>query len=157
MKNCHADFIATHERPRDGQDWQRISGAFCRKFAASPVCPRVRSPLPAVVFRPCRPQAGLPDATYFLPKLRIPPKLWGGPLGPRGAPWTRFSPMKSASPIRGLAGGGVGGGPGGGGGPTINADCAVLGKVCGIGQDCLPHNYFRGITLRRALPTHRVP
>src|SRR5450759_5562270 len=30
-----------------------ISGAFCRKFAASPVCPRVRSPLPAVVFRTC--------------------------------------------------------------------------------------------------------
>src|SRR5450756_1849588 len=30
-----------------------ISGAFCRKFAASPVCPRVRSPLPAVLFRLC--------------------------------------------------------------------------------------------------------
>src|SRR5450759_4608474 len=134
MKNRHGDFIATHERPRDSQDWHGfpahfagnslpvlsvpgfgahsprwffepvgmglrpaklhekrrkpqeiprcarwffaperlpiwlhrhlrapprrtrlalIAGACCRKFAASPVCPRVRSPLPAVVFRTC--------------------------------------------------------------------------------------------------------
>src|SRR5450759_1648884 len=73
----------------------------------------------------------------FLPKLRIPPKLWGGPPGPRGSPWTRFSPMKSASSTLRRADGGVGCGPGVR--PTINADCAVLGKVCGIRQDCLPH------------------
>src|ERR1035437_2107305 len=45
-----------HRHPRAPPGLTRlawISGPFCRKFAASPVCPRVRSPLPAVVFRPC--------------------------------------------------------------------------------------------------------
>src|ERR1035437_9912994 len=78
------------------------------------------------------PRPGKGNATYFLPKLRIPPKLWGGPPGPRGSPWTRFSPMKSASSTLRRADGGVGCGPGVR--PTINADCAVLGKVCGISQ-----------------------
>ena len=48
-----------------------------------------------------------PNAAYFLPKLRIPPKLWGGPPGPRGSSWTRFSPMKSASSTLRRADGGV--------------------------------------------------
>src|SRR5450759_4155970 len=78
-----------------------------------------------------------PNAAYFLPKLRILPKLWGGPPGPRGSPWTRFSPMKSASSTLRRADGGVGCGPGVR--PTINADCAVLGKVCGIRRKRLPH------------------
>src|SRR5450756_2217450 len=28
MKNCHADFIATHERPRDSQDWHGFPAHF---------------------------------------------------------------------------------------------------------------------------------
>jgi len=61
-----------------------------------------------------------------LPKLRIPPKLWGGPPGPRGSPWTRFSPMKSASSTLRRADGGVGCGPGG---PPHN-QC----RLCGTGK-----------------------
>src|ERR1035437_3157823 len=30
------------------------------------------------------------NAPSFLPKLRILPKLWGGPPGPRGSPWTQI-------------------------------------------------------------------
>src|ERR1039457_1591437 len=48
-----------------------------------------------------------PNAAYFLHNLRILRKLWGGPPGPRGPPWTRFSPMKSASYTRQQADGGV--------------------------------------------------
>jgi hypothetical protein len=48
-----------------------------------------------------------PNATYFLPKLRMLQKLWGGPHGPRGSPWTRFSPTKSASYRLQQADGGV--------------------------------------------------
>src|ERR1017187_5805227 len=47
------------------------------------------------------------NAAYFLHNLRILRKLWGGPPGPRGPPWTRFSPMKSASYTRQQADGGV--------------------------------------------------
>ena len=71
-----------------------------------------------------------PNATYFLPKLRMLQKLWGGPPGPRGSPWTRFSPTKSASYRLQQADGGVR--------PTINANCSVLGKVRGI--DLQPAN-----------------
>src|SRR5450759_322763 len=28
MKNCHGDFIATHERPRDSQDWHGFPAHF---------------------------------------------------------------------------------------------------------------------------------
>src|ERR1035437_198294 len=47
----------------------------------------------------CRGQAE-GNATYFLPKLRIPPKLWGGPPGPRGAPSCSpsFSYMAHSTP-----------------------------------------------------------
>jgi hypothetical protein len=71
-----------------------------------------------------------PNATYLLPKLRMLPKLWGGPPGPRGSPWTRFSPTKSASYRLQQADGGVR--------PTINANCSVLGKLRGI--DLQPAN-----------------
>jgi len=111
----------------------------CRQLAISCPTPMVehwcRTSLPSRAPRvwgsqSWLPQAGLPNAAYFLPKLRILPKLWGGPPGPRGSPWTRFSPMKSASSTLRRADGGVGCGPGVR--PTINAGCAVLGKACGI-------------------------
>src|SRR5450759_2221736 len=59
-----------HRHPRAPPGLTRlawISGAFCRKFAASPVCPRVRSPLPAVVFPLC------PRFASALPAI-IPPQ-----------------------------------------------------------------------------------
>jgi len=64
-------------------------------------------------------------------------KLWGGPPGPRGSPWTRFSPTKSASSTLRRADGGVGCGPGG---PPHN-QCRLrgIGKVSGIARKRLPH------------------
>src|SRR5674476_1314509 len=108
--------------------------------------PRWRQPGMRAASRPCGrwtrwkagPQPGLANATYFLTKLRILPKLWGGPPGPRGSPLdplfaNEITIIHTAASRRGrrLRTGGVR--------PTINADCAVLGKVCGIGQDWLPH------------------
>src|SRR5260370_40942561 len=68
-------------------------------------------------------------------------KGWGGPLGgprgPRGSPWTRFSPTKSVASARSkptrasAADGGVR--------PTIYAECPLLRKLSGIGRKRLPH------------------
>src|SRR5471030_1442163 len=73
-----------------------------------------------------------PNVTWFSQDLRILHKLWGGPPGPRGSPWTRFSPTESASSAQGkptrasAADQGVR--------PTINADCPILTKPSGIGH-----------------------
>src|SRR5476649_1141288 len=74
----------------------------------------------------------MPNVTWFSQDLRILHKLWGGPPGPRGSPWTRFSPTESASSAQGkptrasAADQGVR--------PTINADCPILTKPSDIGH-----------------------
>ena len=69
MKNCHADFIATHERPPGLTRLAWISGAFCRKFAASPVCPRVRSPPRRWFFEPFPGFGAHSPRWFFVPGL----------------------------------------------------------------------------------------
>ena len=66
---------------------------------------------------------------------------WGGPPGPHGSPWTRFSPeVSSACQLR-QAGQGAGCGPGG---PPYHAcPCSVVGKLCGIGRKRLLHESWR--------------
>src|ERR1035437_2820105 len=65
MKNCHGDFIATHERPRDRQDWHGFPahfagnslpvlsvpgfGAHSPRWFFAPVCPKTVCPAPASV------------------------------------------------------------------------------------------------------------
>src|ERR1035438_4896828 len=82
-------------------------------------------------------QAILPNATYFLPELRIPRHWWGGPPGPRGSPRTRSWLEESGSYTGEEADGGGGRGPGVR--PTANADWPRPGKVCGIRHECLRH------------------
>src|SRR6266446_6908129 len=63
-------------------------------------------------------------------KTWIRHKLWGGPPGPRGSPWTRswLIPHKDLQ-LRGEAGQGAGRGPGG---PPHNlCRWSVMGKACG--------------------------
>jgi len=44
------------------------------------------------------PESASPTPSKLLTAAqRVTPKSWGGPPGPRGSPWTRFSPSKSAS------------------------------------------------------------
>src|SRR5476651_2707517 len=82
-----------------------------------------------------------PNVTWFSQDLRILHKLWGGPPGPRGSPWTRFSPTESASSAQGkptrasAADQGVR--------PTINADCPILTKPSDIGLKPAPREFGR--------------
>src|SRR2546427_2002210 len=63
-------------------------------------------------------------------------KLWVGPPGPRGSPWTRSWLIAHKDlQLRGEAGQGAGRGPGG---PPHNlCRWSVMGKACGIKQKCL--------------------
>jgi hypothetical protein len=60
--------------------------------------------------------------------LRIRGKWWGGPPGPRGSPWTRFSSRGSSDCQPRQAGQGAGCGPGGP--PHHLSRCP---EICGIG------------------------
>src|SRR5205809_4053729 len=60
------------------------------------------------------------------PVVRILQKLWGGPPGLRGSPWTRSS-QRDQSHLNGKAGQGAVRGPGVR--PTIFADRPVMGKT----------------------------
>src|SRR5450432_2046744 len=76
-------------------------------------------------------QAFSPMSLGF-PKIANPAQIVGRTPGPRGSPWTRFSPTESASSAQGkptrasAADQGVR--------PTINADCPILTKPSGIGH-----------------------
>src|SRR5476651_459170 len=82
-----------------------------------------------------------PNVTWFSQDCESCTNCGADPPGPRGSPWTRFSPTESASSAQGkptrasAADQGVR--------PTINADCPILTKPRDIGHsachDVFPH------------------
>src|SRR5476649_337272 len=83
-------------------------------------------------------------------KIANPAQIVGRtPPGPRGSPWTRFSPTESASSAQGkptrasAADQGVR--------PTINADCPILTKPSDIGHSAchvvFPHPARLALTI----------
>src|SRR5471030_2919473 len=73
-----------------------------------------------------------PNVTWFSQDCESCTNCGADPPGPRGSPWTRFSPTESASSAKGkptrasAADQGVR--------PTINADCPILTKPSDIGH-----------------------
>src|SRR5471032_687943 len=82
-----------------------------------------------------------PNVTWFSQDCESCTNCGADPPGPRGSPWTRFSPTESASsaqgkPTRASAADQVVR-------PTINADCPILTKPSDIGLKPAPREFGR--------------